>query len=148
MLNGHVLIAMRSEKAVLDPPKEKSKDKVVTPAMEGSTPSIPVPTHPEIIWKDLDPLEGTLGEADSIFLGDAPRTLTSEAEAWHFSFKFDLNGRLVFPKKGSAGNEKTVSKTNSAIEVNQQKETSPTSEIANPISPETKPSKIPSQKKH
>ena len=148
MLNGHVLIAMRSEKAVLDPPKEKPKEKVVTPPAEGSAPSVPVMAHPEIVWKDLDPLEGTLSEADAIFLGDAPRTLTSEAEAWHFSFKFDLSGHLVFPKKGSTGNEKTVSKTNSATEGNQQKQTSPTSEVANPINPETKPSKTPSQKKH
>jgi hypothetical protein len=147
MLNGHVLIAMRSEKAILDSPKEKpkepSKEKVVTPAQEGNSPSIPVMTHPEILWKDLDPIEGTLSDADAIFLGDAPRTLSSEAEAWHFVFKFDLNGHLVFPKKGSAGKEKAASKTIRATEVNQQRQASRTSPMSDVASPETQPSKPP-----
>lgn len=149
MLNGHVLIAMRSEKAVLDPPKEKSKEpkeKVVTPAMEEGAPSIPKMVNPEIIWKDLDPLEGTLTEADSILLGDAPRNLTSEADAWQFSFKFDLDGHLVFPGRSPVRNEKAASKTKNATEVNHQKEAPPASAVADPVSPDTKPSKIPSKK--
>ncbi|MBL0311473.1 MAG: hypothetical protein IPP78_01915 [Holophagaceae bacterium] len=134
MLNGHVLIAMRSEKAVLDPPKEslkEPKEKAGTPATEGNAPTTPVMAHPEILWKDLDPLEGTLTEADSLFLGDAPRTLTSEADARQFSFRFDLNGHLLFAKKGAIGTSKGA----------------PETPAVDPNSPEVQPSKAPSSKK-
>ena len=71
MPNGHVLIAMRSEQAVLDPP--------------GSV------AHPQILWKDLDPLEGVLADADSDLVAKAPTVLEENGT---IAFTLDEEGRL------------------------------------------------------
>ena len=89
MKNGHVLLAMRSE-ASLFPPRKAASAEAEPPSDEPTKAALE-----DIIWKDLDPLEGTLTEPDSDLLGDAPRHWDPEYSFW---FSFDLEGHLLFPR--------------------------------------------------
>lgn len=96
MVNGHVLVAMRSEKAVRDPPKVpgssaevEAKDHARNGSGEPERPRDIL--QPEIIWKELDPLEGKPEDPDPEFLADAPRALDPDRP---FHFSFDPEGRL------------------------------------------------------
>jgi len=95
MVNGHVLVAMRSEKAVRDAARDhpEPKPEALTTKKEGSdgaAPRTPI-SHPEIIWKEIDPVVGTVEDPDPALLGGAPTELDPDHP---FSFTFDLDGRL------------------------------------------------------
>lgn len=77
MANGHVLAAIRHEAAVLDP-------------------SV---TDAEFVWKDIDPLEGKVTEADPALVAGYPAAFRP--------FTFDLEGHVVPSQNliaGSGGN--------------------------------------------
>lgn len=80
MRNGHVLVAMRAEDEIFS--------KADGPPADGK------PEAPKILWKEIDPLEGTVEEAEPSLVGDAPRHLVSGQA---LSFRFDPDGRLRCP---------------------------------------------------
>ena len=88
MRNGHILVAMRSIEALFDPPvAQPSRIKDI----HGKE-LPPTPPTVSVVWRDVDPLNCTVSEADQVLLADAPRTLPLNGK---LSFKFDPKGRLV-----------------------------------------------------
>ena len=71
MANGHVLAALRSREALFG---------------DGGKATA------EVIWREIDPLTGTVGEPDPELLGNAPRSLPVGRG---LSFRFTAKGRLI-----------------------------------------------------
>jgi len=96
MMNGNVLVAMRSEKVIREPLKGVGSPAGVEmngyPGVGKTEPqgSQKVRTF-EVVWKVLDPLEGKLEDPDSNLIGNAPMELEIDRP---FSFTFDMDGIL------------------------------------------------------